>query len=172
MIASETLVLDEVDDQAPVEKTCEDKIADILAVKKDLSPLVSPKASPVKSYEPRSAKTRKELIGKIDQLLRMNGHSEQEIRAMNLKRRRKNSLGQLLGEQLRIRMDSHVNEKLGIPKDQAGRDKYCIDMLVRFDITLCKALERGVEFMNFGYSLNGFASEFEKSPALQTEMRG
>lgn len=167
---SETLVLDSVQDETPVvEPTCEDKIADVLAVKDDVISLLS---SPKKKYQPRGAKTRKDLIGKIRELLAMNGHSEEEIRTMNLNRRRKNSLGQLLGEQLRIRMDKHVNDKLGIPDDQVGRDKYCVDMLVRFDITLCKALERGVEFLDFGYSLDGFASQFEKSPALQAELRG
>jgi len=170
-MSSETLVLDEkIEDCNTVEPTCEAKIANVLAVSEDpISPLPSPKKQ---RYQPKGTKTRKDLIAKIRELLLMNGHSEEEVRSMNLCRKRKNSLGQLLGEQLRIRMDKHVNEKLGIPEDKVGRDKYCVDMLVRFDITLCKALEKGLGFLDFGYSLDGFANQFEKSPGLQAEMRG
>ena len=64
-----------------------------------------------------------------------------------------------------------MQKNLGIPDNEEGKKQYAIDLLVRCDLTLSHTLEKGLDYLNTGYTMNGFTHELQ-NPAVQGEMRG
>ena len=146
-----------------------DKDSDNESVMSELSP-VKPKR---KKYNPKAAKTRKNMIRKLQELYAMTGKTQEEIRAMNLHRRRKASIQDLLKNEVQFQMDKVIEKKTGVPLTGTEEQKrlWCCDLLFRFDMTCCKLLERGVEFLPVNVSIDGFTRTFEESPQLQREVK-
>jgi hypothetical protein len=187
MSVQETVVVPPVATPEEVENLKKDiaerEVADVLAVKtpprspvgsgneSDVSTLS--KAPKKKHYQPRIARTRKNMIGKLQELYQIAGKTEVEIRAMNLHRRRKASIQQLLATELEACMNKELEEKTGIPISGSAEQKkeWAVDLLYRFDVTACKLLEKGCEFLPVPVSIDGFANTFTESPQLESEVK-
>ena len=114
------------------------------------------------------------MIKKLQELYTIGGKTADEIRAMNLHRRRKASIELMLRTEIEHHMNKEVEKKTGIPLTGTDEQKceFATELLFRFDMTCCRLLERGVEFLPFDVSLDGFAQTFDDSPQLQAEVKG
>ena len=164
----------------PVE-TCEAEIADVLCVvdKKidvnhDINQEIKQPAPPkqkVEQYVPGGIKTRADLIRKIQESCNVVGNHA-EVKSMQLHRRRKGSLECILREQVAKAVETTAERDLGIPADKDGRLEYAIDMLYNFDICVCKALEKALEFVEMSpVEITGFAECVDNDPRIQKEIK-
>jgi hypothetical protein len=177
---SETLINIDLDDQAQAENTtrlAEKKIADVLAVKssgsegeEEMRETYKEEKSNRKKYKAPGQRNRKFLIKKLKDILIMNGKSPEDIRSMNLARRRKNSITTMIGEEVRKRMEADIQQKMGIPDSEEGKKEYAVDLLVRCDLTLSHTLEKGLDYFDTGFTMSGFTDELQ-NPNVQREMR-
>jgi hypothetical protein len=101
----------------------------------------------------------------------MNGKAPEEIRAMNLARRRKNSITNMIGEEVRKRLETDIQQKMGIPDSEEGKKIYAVDLLVRCDLTLSHTVEKTLDYFDTGFTMGGFTEELQ-NPNVQREMRG
>jgi hypothetical protein len=71
-------------------------------------------------------------------------------------------------------MNKEIEQKTGIPLTGSDAEKceFATQLLFRFDMTCCKLLEKGVEYLPFDVSLDGFTETFDESPQLQAEVKG
>ena len=122
-------------------------------------------------------KTRKQLITKIKEVC---AHRGTDAKTLNLARRRKNSLQEILKEKFTEAAEQavpqhHVHDDLQgiLPEGMEAREKFALDMAYRLDLTLCKVLEKGVEWSDgyHGLSAEGFASGIEENETLSNEIR-
>jgi hypothetical protein len=178
---SETLINIDLDDHRQAETTsidAEKKITDVLAVKSSGSEAEEEMRETYKEektnrktkYKAPGQRNRKFLIKKLKDILIMNGKAPEEIRAMNLGRRRKNSITSMIGEEVRKRMESDIQQKMGIPESEEGKKEYAVDLLVRCDLTLSHTLEKGLDYFDTGFTMSGFTDELQ-NPNVQREMR-
>jgi hypothetical protein len=69
----------------------------------------------------------------------------------------------------------HVHDDLQgiLPEGMEAREKFALDMAFRLDLTLCKVLEKGVEWTTgyHGLTADGFASGIEENDTLSNEIR-
>jgi hypothetical protein len=100
----------------------------------------------------------------------MNGKAPEEIRALNLGRRRKNSITNMIGEEVKKRLESEIQQKMGIPDSEEGKKEYAVDLLVRCDLTLSHTVEKTLDYFNTGFTMSGFTEELQ-NPNVQREMR-
>ena len=124
----------------------------------------------------RSLKTRQDLINEIRRQASIDGS---DVSKLNLNRRRKNSLKRILGErcaqfaerQSRPQMDAHMESMM--PEDLDEREKFCVSLLYRFDLTCCKLLEHGVDYTRdyHGMTVEGFANSIDENEVLQEEIK-
>jgi hypothetical protein len=123
-----------------------------------------------------SLKTRADLINEIK---RQSAKSGDDVTTLNLGRRRKNSLKRILGERCAAFAEKQSRPQLPpqleniMPEDLDEREKFCISMLYRFDLTCCALLERGVEASEqyHGLTANGFAKSIDDNETLQHEIK-
>ena len=122
-------------------------------------------------------KTRKQLIQKIKEVCE---HRGTDAKSLNLARRRKNSLQEILktqfaeaAEQAVPEHDVHGDLQGILPEGMEAREKFALDMAYRLDLTLCKVLEKGVEWSDgyHGLTAHGFASGIEENETLSNEIR-
>ena len=121
-------------------------------------------------------KTRKQLIQKIKEVCE---HRGVDIKNLNLARRRKASLKDILqvqfAEAAETQVEHKVHEKLNgiLPEGMEARQKFAVDMMYRLDLTLCRVLEQGVSVTDtwHGLSAEGFAQSIEGNETLSQEIR-
>ena len=122
-------------------------------------------------------KTRKDLIAQIQKVCNERGTDPKQY---NLKRRRKNSLQGILQEQfaeaVRAEMEPEVHPDLKkvLPDGMGASQQFAVDMAFRLDMTLCKVLEKGIEFTDsyHGLTADGFAEGIQENETLCTEIKG
>ena len=121
-------------------------------------------------------KTRAQLIQKITDICLQRGTDPKKY---NLKRRRKNSLQTILAEQfaeaVKQEMEPEPHPELAgmMPEGLESREKFCIDMAFRLDLTLCLLMEKGISATDHwhGLSADGFARSIESNETLVSEIR-
>ena len=123
-------------------------------------------------------KTRRDMIKQIERVAEARGQS---VKHHNLKRRRKNSLKQILQEQLREAVQAerdgieeiHPEVQEKVPEG-APALRYACDMALRLDLTLCRVFEHCTDATSKWHGLTcvGFADSIEKNETLCTEIRG
>ena len=162
----------------------EEEIAEILSVDK---PAVDKpvKIEPIKvdqqknqdeikkePFVPSGIRTRNFLIEKIKESSKFVGN-EAEVKSMQLHRRRKNSLENILREQVARGIEQESEKDLGIPADHDGRVEYCVNLLYSFDLCICKALEKSLTwFDGIPFELENLAETIDGDPRIQTEIKG
>ena len=121
-------------------------------------------------------KTRKDLIAQIQKVCQERGT---DVKKYNLKRRRKNSLQGILQEQfaeaVRAEMEPQVHPALkkALPDGMGASQQFAVDMAFRLDMTLCKVLEKGIEFTGgyHGLTATGYAAGIQQNETLCSEIR-
>jgi citrate lyase gamma subunit len=158
-------------------QSCEEEIAEVLCVVDkpvDISQQIkppSPQKQKIEAFVPGGIKTRGDLIRKIKESCNVVGNHA-EIKSMQLHRRRKGSLECILREQVAQAVEKSAERDLGIPEDQNGRLEYAIDMLYNFDICVCKALEKALDFVEMSpVEITGFAECVDQDPRIQKEIK-
>ena len=68
-------------------------------------------------------------------------------------------------------VDKKIELDTGIPADSHQRELYAVEMLYRFDLCVCRLSERALEYFDCGMTIDGFADEIERTPALQQEIK-
>jgi len=121
-------------------------------------------------------KTRSDLIKEIKRQYSVSGD---DVKSLNLGRRRKNSLKRILGErcarfaekQSRPQMPREIEDMM--PQDLDEREKFCVSMLYRFDLCCCALVEHGCEYTEkyHGLSARGFAQSIDENETLQEEIK-
>jgi len=120
--------------------------------------------------------TRKQLIGKIKELL-----PPEQYKPMNLGRRRKNSLKEIIGHHFAKIHEEAIDENLmpdvhpllkdALPPGMEANQKFAIDMAFRLDMTLCAALEKGIDWADLGVTAGGFADSIQQNEVLSEEIK-
>ena len=147
--------------------------SEILSAPKPPEP---PKTQPNSSLSP-VLKTRRDMISQIEKVAAARGQS---VKHHNLKRRRKNSLKEILQDQLREAVQAerdsvheiHPEVQNNIPEG-APALKYACDMALRLDLTLCRVFEHATDATAkwHGLTCQGFARSIEQNETLCTEIR-
>ena len=182
MRQAETIVSPQAEDLVSVVSELEldpdQKLAEVLSVKPENDIVQKiPEREPeerkeTEDYRPSNNVTRKKLITKVREIMRVSGKDEAEIKDLNLHRRRKNSLKRLLRSELDCAMNRDLEKKIGLPADPAKREEWVLNTLYRLDLTFCKMLEKGVDFLGSPVVIDGFSEEIENTPGLQEEIKG
>ena len=121
-------------------------------------------------------KTRKDLIQKITEVCKVRGT---DPKPLNLKRRRKKSLENILATQFSEAAEQetahevHPDLQGALPPGMQARTQFAVDMAYRLDLLCCKLLERGCEATDswHGMSIDGFASSIEDNQTLTSEIK-
>jgi hypothetical protein len=123
-------------------------------------------------------KTRKQLIEKITEICERR---QENPKLLNLKRRRKRSLENILkvqfAEAAQKEMDEshnvHPELEKALPPGMEARVKFGVDMAFRLDLTICALLEKGVAWTDswHGMCANGFAQSIEQNETLSSEIK-
>ena len=157
----------------------EQEIADILCVDQkplDKQPEIkaeTPDQPKIKeAFVPTGIRTRQFLIDKIKESAKYLGN-EAEVKSMQLHRRRKNSLTNILREQVARGVEQQAEKEMGIPEDHDGRVDYCVNLLYSFDLCLCKALEKGLHWFDaIPFELENLAETIDNDERISTEIKG
>ena len=117
-------------------------------------------------------KTRKQLIAKIREVC---AHRGIDPKPMNLGRRRKNSLQDIIQTQFAEAAETVVGDE-EIPEGFEGAPKnmaYAVQMLYRMDLTLCRLLEGSVDWTSgyHGMTASGFTQGIETNDRLSDEIK-
>ena len=139
--------------------------------------LSQPKKEEAITATSKVLKTRKGLIQQIRTVCRERGI---DSKPMNLHRRRKNSLQNILKEQFAEAVQSEMEpqlhpdlQKMGIPEDLNSREKFAVDMAFRLDMTLVMMFERGVSATDkwHGMTCDGFSESLQANEGVVSEIR-
>ena len=129
---------------------------------------IKEKQSPKK---PKGVKTRADLIEKIKESSEVVGN-QVEIKGMRLHRRRRNSLENILREQVQMAVEQHAEKTCGIPQENDQRLSYAVDMLYNFDMLVCKGLEKACEFTNLiPVEVTGLSETIDNDPRIRNEVK-
>ena len=123
-----------------------------------------------KRFVPKTLKTRADLIRKIKQSSEALGNQD-EVKAMRLHRRRRNSLDGILREQVAKVVQKHAEKAIGIPQDSDKRLAYAVDMCYRLDLCFLKIIERVVDYCNVGVTVSGLAETIDQDANLKGELK-
>jgi hypothetical protein len=121
-------------------------------------------------FLPKTLKTRADLIRKIQQTSEVLGNTA-EVKSMRLHRRRRNSLSDILKEQVARVVQTQAEKSLGIPQEHDKRLTYAVECLYKFDICVMKIAERVVEYCNFGMTIDGLAETIDRDHEIKNEMK-
>jgi hypothetical protein len=115
-------------------------------------------------------KTRADLINKINEISDRRGD---DIKHLNLKRRRKKSLENILASKFAEAHTVHPELQKALPEGTEARTQFALDMLFRLDLTLCALMEKGVSATDgfHGLTCEGFARSIEENPTLTSEIK-
>ena len=168
----------EPEDQCVEEKPQEKVEAEAEEIKIDAEAgdILSLPEAPVDDGKSKVLKTRKQLIEKITEICE---HRNENVKLLNLKRRRKRSLENILQTQLaeaaQKEMEPEVHPELEkvLPQGMQAKMKFGIDMAFRLDLTLCAILEKGVSFTDawHGLTADGYARSIEQNETLSSEIK-
>ena len=167
----------------PVNPTPEDEISKVLSVP-ELDTTNQPLSDSgnesvqiktprkITKFVPSGLKTRAELILKIQESSKVFGN-EDEIKGMRLHRRRRNSLDHILREQIAKCVTSEAEKRMGIPpeKDTKGRLEYAVNCLYSFDLCCCKLVEKIVDYVDLGVTVEGLSETIDGDPRIRTEVK-
>ena len=116
-------------------------------------------------------KTRADLIEKIKESGEVVGN-QLEIKKMRLHRRRRNSLEEILREQVARAVEQHAEKTCGIPQEEDKRLIYAVDMLYNFDMLICKAVEKACEFTSLiPVEVTGLSETINGDPRIREEVK-
>jgi hypothetical protein len=121
-------------------------------------------------FIPKTLKTRADLIKKIKQTSEHLGN-QIEVKSMRLHRRRRNSLQDILKEQVARVVQTQAEKQLGIPQEHDKRLEYAVSCLYKFDICVMKIAERVVDYCNFGMTIDGLAKTIDSDKDIKCEMK-
>jgi hypothetical protein len=123
-------------------------------------------------------KTRADLIQKINEISDRRGD---DIKHLNLKRRRKKSLENILASkfaeaaehEMEQQHTVHPDLQEALPEGTEARTQFALDMVFRLDLTLCALMEKGVSATDgfHGLTCDGFARSIEENPTLTSEIK-
>ena len=120
-------------------------------------------------------KTRADLIAQIKRVAESRG---EDVKPLNLGRRRKKSLQGILQDQLReaVRQEMEPEIHPDLKGKLEGVDRsteFVVNMCYRFDLTVCKLLEVGVDASSgwHGLTASGFAENIENNNKLTSEIK-
>ena len=157
-------------EQIPDRSSEDLEAANILSAEKPPTPK---KPEPKPTGDSAVLKTRKDLI---DQIKKVAGSRGEDVKKLNLGRRRKNSLQGILKEQLQEAVRSEMEPDIAPEVAQLGLDnnqEFVVNMCFRFDLTMCKLLERGIDGTSgwHGLTCDGFSESIEENECLSSEIR-
>jgi hypothetical protein len=123
-------------------------------------------------------KTRADLINKINEISDRRGD---DIKHLNLKRRRKKSLENILAskfaeaaeQEMEQQHTIHPDVRNALPEGTEARTQFALDCVFRLDLTLCALMEKGVSATDgfHGLTCEGFAKSIEENPTLTSEIK-
>ena len=94
---------------------------------------------------PKTLKTRSDLIRKIKESSEVLGNQD-EIKKMCIHRRRKNSLAEILKEQIGRCVQKSAEKQMGIPEGEDKRLDYAVNCLYKFDLCVMTLVEKVVDW--------------------------
>jgi hypothetical protein len=148
----------------------EEELAECLKVDSDCESNVSQLSTTKEKHVPKTLKTRKAIIRKIQETSVHLGN-ELEIKSKRIHRMRKGSLDHLLKEQVARLVQRSAETHLGIPQEEDKRLEYAVQCLYKFDICVLKLTEKCVAWANIGVTVDGLASAIDTDSEMKAEVK-